>query len=60
MINHLRLTGMPPEQDENVVELQVRHSHEVLRTFGAPFSNHNRPMAISTSESVAMESEVVP
>lgn len=60
MINHLRLTGIPPEQDEKAIELQLRHSHEVLRTFGAPFSNHNRPMAISTSESVAMESEVVP
>ena len=60
MINHLRLTGMPPEQDEKVIELQLRHSHEVLRTFGAPFSNHNRPMAISTSETAAMGSEVVP
>ena len=60
MINHLRLTGMPPEQDEKVIELQLRHSHEVLRTFGAPFSKHNRSMAISTSESAAMGSEVVP
>jgi len=60
MINHLRLTGMAPEQDEKVIELQLRHSLEVLRTFGAPSSNHNRPMAISTSKSVAMESEVMP
>lgn len=37
-INHLRLTEMPPEQDEKVIELQLRHSHEVLRTFGAPLS----------------------
>ena len=33
---------------------------EVRRTFGAPFSMHNRAMAISTSEDAAMESEVMP
>lgn len=60
MINHLRLTGMPPELDEKAIELQLRHSHEVRRTFGAPFSMHNRAMAISTSEGAAMESEVMP
>lgn len=38
----------------------MAENEEVLRTFGAPFSNHNRPMAISTFESAAMGSEVVP
>jgi hypothetical protein len=60
MINHLRLTGMPPELDEKVIELQLRHAREVLSTFGAPFSTHDRSTAISTSDSTAMGSEVVP
>ncbi|MEP7097634.1 MAG: 7-cyano-7-deazaguanine synthase [Dokdonella sp.] len=60
MINHLRLTGIPPEQDEKIIELQVRHSHEVLRTFGPPFSRHYRPISISMPESTAMGSEVAP
>jgi hypothetical protein len=38
----------------------LRHSHEVLRTFGAPFSKHNKSTAISMSESAAMGSEVMP
>lgn len=60
MLNHLRLTGVVPEQDEKVIELQLRHSHEVLRTFGAPFSKYNRPAAISTLESAAIGNEVGP
>lgn len=41
MSNHLRLTDVPDDQDEKIIELQLRHAREVLRTFGDPFSKHD-------------------
>lgn len=47
MSNHLRLTDVPHEQDEKIIELQLRHAREVLRTFGDPFSNHDNSTQIT-------------
>jgi len=41
MSNHLRLTDVPCKQDAKIIELQLRHAREVLRTFGDPFSKQD-------------------
>jgi hypothetical protein len=56
MTNHLRLTHVPRQQDERISELQLRHSREVLRAFGSPFSKHNKSTASSTPEITAIAS----
>lgn len=40
MRNHLRITDVSHEQDEKIIELQLRNAREVLRTLGDPFSRH--------------------
>jgi hypothetical protein len=35
MLNHLRLTDVPADQDDGICALQLRCANEVLRTFGA-------------------------
>lgn len=34
MFNHLRLTAVPVDQDDEINALQLKNSHEALRTFG--------------------------
>lgn len=31
--NHLRVTEIPKDEDEHIVQLQIRHAHEVARAF---------------------------
>lgn len=38
MRNHLRISGVPEGRDEEIRSLHRRHSDEVLRTFGSPFT----------------------
>lgn len=38
MKNHLRISRVPEGRDEEIRALHRRHSNEVLRTFGSPFS----------------------
>jgi hypothetical protein len=56
MANHLSLTRVPYEQNESISELQLRHSREVLRAFGSPFSKQNKSAASSTPEITAIAS----
>jgi 7-cyano-7-deazaguanine synthase in queuosine biosynthesis len=54
LANHLRLTDVPPEQDDRIRELQLRHSLEVYGTFGSPFLTEGKSTALSTPGSVSV------
>ena len=60
MLNHLYLTDVPIDEHERVMELQVRNSREVLRTFGGAFTHHIKPIARSTSQNESMKNGVLP
>lgn len=52
MTNHLRLTDVPADQDAAIHELQLRHSTEIVKTFGLAFP---QPMAALPSENASAE-----
>ncbi len=45
MTNHLRITRVPDERNEDFRELQRRHSKEVLGVFGSPFPSETMSAA---------------
>lgn len=60
MSNHLRLTDIPNEHDGGIMELQSRHSREVLATFGSPFLNHDKVAASSPPANAVIDRRVAP
>lgn len=52
MKDHLRLTGIHEQEDDRIIELQCKHSREVISTFGPPF---RRRVDTSIEHSIAIK-----